>query len=402
MNILLISSIYPIPENNHGTFVCHFFAKEWLKMGHNVRVVHNQASYPIPLYWMPRLFRQKIVAKTGAVVYTKKIKDAKYEMNGVPIMRVSMFKPVPHGKYVRAAIKKTVKKTTQWLENDGFKPDIIVGHFPNPQIEVVGCLKSVWPDAISAIVMHGDTAVAINVYGNSLQQLSEKIDVWGFRSVAVKKEFEELFKPVGRSFICYSGIPEKYIAKNNSRGFIEPLHNFVYVGDLIERKYPIEVMDALMKAYPKGDFRLTYVGAGALKSEINAKSKLYNIVDRVSTPGKIPRDNIIEKYDKSDCMIMISRGEAYGLVYLEAMARGCITIASRNEGIDGVIVDGENGFLCKAGDSDELASIIIRINSLTPEKRKDISKKAIETARGLTDFKAAERYITDLLNSSKK
>ena len=42
--------------------------------------------------------------------------------------------------------------------------------------------------------------------------------------------------------------------------------------------------------------------------------------------------------------IMISKNETFGLVYLEAMARGCITIGSRNQGIDGVINHGVNGF----------------------------------------------------------
>ena len=41
---------------------------------------------------------------------------------------------------------------------------------------------------------------------------------------------------------------------------------------------------------------------------------------------------------------MISKNEAFGLVYLEAMLAGCI-VASRN-GIDGIIIDGYNGFLC--------------------------------------------------------
>ena len=37
---------------------------------------------------------------------------------------------------------------------------------------------------------------------------------------------------------------------------------------------------------------------------------------------------------------MISSSETFGLVYLEAMAAGCITIASRDEGFDGIIKDG--------------------------------------------------------------
>jgi glycosyltransferase involved in cell wall biosynthesis len=81
------------------------------------------------------------------------------------------------------------------------------------------------------------------------------------------------------------------------------------------------------------------------------------------------------------------------------MARGCITIASRNEGMDGVIKDGVNGFLCKAGDYAELASIINRINSMTSEQRMEISIKAIETAKWLTDTKAAKMYIDDVIKA---
>ncbi len=49
--------------------------------------------------------------------------------------------------------------------------------------------------------------------------------------------------------------------------------------------------------------------------------------------------------------VMNSRNEAFGLVYFEAMARGCIIITSRKEGFDGIIQDGVNGFLFKASDS---------------------------------------------------
>ena len=113
--------------------------------------------------------------------------------------------------------------------------------------------------------------------------------------------------------------------------------------------------------------------------------------------GRISRYRIAEEYDKADCMVMISKGEAYGLVYLEAMARGCITIASKREGFDGVIIDGENGFLCEAGNSDELASIIKRINCISPERRQRISENAIATAKKLTDEKTAKLYIDDVI-----
>jgi len=39
---------------------------------------------------------------------------------------------------------------------------------------------------------------------------------------------------------------------------------------------------------------------------------------------------------------MISTDEIFGLAYLEAMAASCITIASKDGGVYGIIVDGKN------------------------------------------------------------
>ena len=399
MNILLLSIIYPLPTDNKGTPVCHYFTREWLKMGYNVRVVHYQAVYPRPFYWVARLNREKVTAKTGAVVYTERDRGGRYEMDGVPVNRIPLFKPIPHGKFSRRAIYKSISKIVHWLQSDNFYPDVIVGHFPNPQIEVVGRLQEIWPKAKSAVVMHGDIGLAKKVYGEKLLELCKKIDVWGFRNEVVRKSFEQRVMPVQHSFICYSGIPGDFVVEENQHGFDHPLKRFVYVGEMIERKYPIQVIDALQKAYPEGNFELTYVGDGDLLNEIRNRVERDRLTEKVRVLGKIPRDNIKAEYDNADCMVMISKNEAYGLVYLEAMARGCITIASRNEGFDGVIKDGENGFLCKAGDANELAAIIHRINALTPAERQQISDNAIATARSLTDYKAAKRYIEDLINN---
>lgn len=399
MNILLLSIIYPLPKDNKGTPVCHYFAREWVKMGYNVRVVHYQAVYPRPFYWIARLSRQKITAKTGAVVYTSRDRGGRYEMEGVPVYRIPLFKPIPHGKFCRRAINGSISKIEDWLHSDGFNPDVIVGHFPNPQIEVVGRLRELWPKAKSVVVMHGDIGLAKKVYGEQLLELCKKIDVWGFRNEMVRKSFERRVMPVQHGFICYSGIPEDYIAKENNHKFDGPLNRYVYVGEMIERKYPIQIMDALQKAYPDGNFKLTYVGDGNLLNEVRARIEHDGLMDKVCALGRIPRDSIKAQYDNADCMVMISKNEAYGLVYLEAMARGCITIASRNEGFDGVIKDGENGFLCKAGDANELAAIIHRINELSSAERQRISDSAMNTARSLTDYKAAKLYVDNLINA---
>lgn len=395
-NILLLSTIYPLPKDNKGTPVCHYFTREWLKMGYNVRVVHYQAVFPAPFYWMARLNRKKIAAKTGAVVYTKRDSGGTYQMDGVSIKRIPLFKPIPHGGYTHKTITKSIKEIVKWLGCDNFTPNVIIGHFPNPQLEVVNLLHDIYPQSKTCMVMHGDIEIAKKVYGDRLLTLAKKIDVWGFRNPAVQRGFEKRVMKVDKAFMCYSGIPEDYITTSNAHHFDNPVSKVVYVGEMIERKYPVEVMTALENAYPDGNYQLTYVGDGSMLEKIKGQVNSGMVKGKVNVLGKIPRDSIKAQYDDADIMVMISKSEAYGLVYLEAMARGCITIASRNEGFDGIIVEGENGFLCKAGDADELASIFQRIGAMTKEEKQAISQKAIETAQSLTDYKAAKRYINDI------
>lgn len=403
MNILLISTIYPQPgPENHGTKVCHFFAQEWLKMGHNVQVIHYQAVYPRPFYWAAKLMRNFLAAKTGAVIYTHRdSKVLQYDMDGVPVTRIPLYKPLPHGKFSGKAVKKSIDEIIRQSKDVNFVPDIIVGHFVNPQFEVLDALKKYYGHVKTALIYHlpAEIQMAKNVYGERFENMLQNTDVLGFRNEPLKREFERVHGSRYKSFICYSGIPEGYITQDNKHSFEGKLKNFIYVGEMIERKYPAQILDALNKVYPQGDFHINYVGNGQQIDVIKQKTKNYNINGSVSILGRIPRDEIKTKYDEAQCMIMISEAEAYGLVYLEAMARGCITIASRNEGFDGVIKDGENGFLCNAGDYKELAAILQRINELTTEERKAISENAIRTAKWLTDYNAAKMYIEDIVNA---
>lgn len=392
-NILLISSIYPIPEKNYGTKVCHYFAKDWVKMGYNVQSVHIQTVFPRIFYWIASLFRDRIAAKTGAVVYTKRDKGGFYEMDGVPVMRTTVFKLIPHRKATYSSVKQAAYNVLLHNAKINFVPDYIVAHFSNPQLELLDILKKEYPFAKTALVMHGDVCLTRKVYGSDCERLMANVDVWGFRSKTIKEEFEKEFFKVDKSFICYSGIPEDFIAKENNRSFIKPPSRFIYVGEMIDRKYPVKVFEALHLSYPDHNFHLDYVGNGTLTNAILHFASENGLTDCVSINGRIPREQILEKYDSADCFIMISRSEAYGLVYLEAMARGCITIASRKEGFDGIIEDGVNGFLCNAGDEIELANIIERIIDLSPEERKQISLNAWETAKTFTDYLAAKSYI---------
>lgn len=402
-NILLLSTIYPLPsKENLGTKVCHYFVQDWMTMGYNVRVVHYQAVFPFFYYWPVKLFHKLIESRTGAVFYKSPDKKIiEYTLDGVSVMRIPLFKAIPHGKHPMKAINISVKVICDYCEENDFVPDVILGHFSNPILDVVVKLKGVYPNAKAAIIMHGDNRSLPRIYGDRLSELMKHINCWGFRSKSIREDFEKYVGKVDKSFICYSGVPETYITKENKHMFTHSKPKFIYVGSMIKRKYPTALLYALHEVYPDGNFELSYVGAGGEATQIKKITAQLGIKEQVRILGKVQREKIAELYDQSDYMIMISESEAYGLVYLEAMSRGCITIASRNEGFDGVIKDGLNGFLCKAGDWKELAAIIQKVESMTTEEKIKLSTNAIETAKRLTDQNAAQMYIDNVLTLSK-
>lgn len=399
-NILLLTTIYPLPsKQNLGTKVCHFFAQDWMRLGYNVRVVHYQSTFPFFYYWPLKVFHKLILAKTGAVVYKNPDKEIQYYvMDGIPVMRIPLLKLVPHGRFVQTGIKDSVQEIIKDCENNDFVPDVIVGHFHNPILEVVGMLKERFADTKTAIISHGDNNQLPKLYGKRLPELVSKIDCWGFRSKPIQRDFETYVGHVDKTFMCYSGVPEAYITQQNTHNYEGKVRKYLYVGSLIKRKYPAALLYALHEAHPEGNFEIKYVGGdGDEEKNVRKVAKRLGVEKNVQLLGKMPRDKIVELYDQSDCMMMISKGEAYGLVYLEAMARGCITIASYNEGFDGVIESGKNGFLCNAGDSKMLAGILRNLQQMSTEEEMQISENAIATAKWLTDSNAAKMYIEDVI-----
>ena len=392
-NIMMVTPLYPLPtKENNCTYVCHFFTREWVKMGYKVIVIHTQPVHCWAWHIFVRLFGKTLHNYFGGGnFYARKIKKTEhYVMEDVPVFRVPIYNFIPRGRYPQKSVQLFVDETHKILENLHFTPDVIVGHMTS--IEIIPEINKRYK-AKTCIVDHGvDKKMAVRY--PEWEMLIDSYDSHGFRAKSIKEEYETRYKQVKKPFYCYSGIPEKYLVEHNAHLFDKPISSFLYIGDLMERKYPISLLEAIPKALE--NFTIKYVGEGEERGRLEKYIAEHNMFEQVSLEGKVPRDKVTDYLDEADCFIMISRNEAYGLVYLEAMARGCIVIASRNEGFDGVIVDGENGFLCKAGDAAELTRIIRRINDMTVEKRKTISYNGMLTARRMTDSLMAKQYVEHL------
>lgn len=395
--ILVLTNIYPaLDMEKENTPVVHYFTREWVNMGYEVRVIHYPSNFPKIFMWIASFFKQRISSKLGTVVRTYQTNEYDYIYDNVKIKRIPLLKYKLHSRYSRKQVDKAYNKTVAYLNKQNFYPDIIVSHWVNPQIEIMDKLKNKF-DVKTCYIAHTPTVEFENIYDNIVSQsFINNIDIIGFRSRYIKELFLNKFDYIGPTFQCYSGIPEKYIPKTFVQRDFSKISSFIFVGTLIKRKYPAQILLALSKVYNKDPFEMSYIGKGSESDAINKYSNNLGLDDNVKMYNYLPRDKVIDYLKHTDVFVMISKNEAFGLVYLEAMAQGCITIASKNEGFDGIIEHGKNGFLCTAGNVEELVNIIMDIRAMDKSTLMRISQNAVETAKKLTDKKAAMYYINAL------
>ena len=176
----------------------------------------------------------------------------------------------------------------------------------------------------------------------------------------------------------------------------------ISVGTLKARK----CMDRTLEAFARlaGDYpdaTLTIVGIGEMEAQLRARIAALGLERRVTLTGGLPHEAVLARMANSDLFVLPSWGEGYGIVYIEAMAAGCIAVGARGEGIEDTITDGENGFLVPAGDIDAIE----RVMRAVFEDRgayAALRERGRQDARALTWARNAQTVETiyfELLNS---
>jgi len=137
------------------------------------------------------------------------------------------------------------------------------------------------------------------------------------------------------------------------------------------------------------DLELTLVGHGPMWESV--RSNLRPDTTNVSFPGRVADDELERLYRASDVILLPSRTrlEAFGIVLLEGMARGCVPVASDLPGVRDVV--GDIGLLSSPGDPDALRRCLHLLASNAKEVRQR-SQRAIESAAQYTWSRTVDEY----------
>ena len=176
------------------------------------------------------------------------------------------------------------------------------------------------------------------------------------------------------------------------------------VGSLKKRKCmdtTIAAFAEIVDKFPKAELRI--VGIGELQNALMQQISDLNLTGRARLMGGMPHAEVMREMAEADLFVLPSYGEGYGVVYLEAMAAGCVTIGALGEGITDTIQDGVNGRLVPAGDKDAVRDAMDWALS-HPEDTRAMREHARASARLLTwaaNAEKTEQVYARMRNQSK-
>lgn len=122
-------------------------------------------------------------------------------------------------------------------------------------------------------------------------------------------------------------------------------------------------MDTLISALPRllhewTDLQLVLVGEGDDQAWLEQIADNCGVRRRVHFLSELTYPQLAACYSACEIFALPSKGEGFGLVYLEAMARGKPVIGGAHGGAPEVIDDGKTGYLVQHGDVPQLATSI--------------------------------------------
>ena len=356
MKILLITDLYPVNKEEVTTpRTLYNFVKGWRDLGHEVLILK-------PNFILNSFLRGKPFYKTGWY-------DDVYNVNYF----------MPFWGDIHNMLDTFYKRN--------FHPDLVIAHMPS------GIL---FADKLNVPFVAGVHCSDIEVLTNPIYKIhfKKRLEQALYRAKAIACRSEVLkhrflhYYPEFRSktFSAPSGIDEEYIIKDFSRDIRPNKLKVVTCANFKKRKNIDKVILGLKDF---AGIELTVIGDG------HGKKALQKLDRNVKFTGRISHDKVLKIMRESDVFILPSENETFGMVYLEAMASGCITICKEHDGIDGIIKTSLNGFTVKPTPED-IRELFTLITNSKVEILRWLRKQSLDTARQYTQLKCCNDYLKNV------
>ncbi|MGH4140118.1 glycosyltransferase [Clostridium sp.] len=176
--------------------------------------------------------------------------------------------------------------------------------------------------------------------------------------------------------------------------------NFVSIGNLNYGKRMDLTIESFYTAFHDLPLvTLTIFGEGEERAKLEGIIKRHSLENRVVLMGMCSREVITEKLKSTDCFVLASRSETFGVAYIEALASGVPVIATKCGGPE-VFIHEKNGCMIPVDDFNALVRAMVYIykNNMIFDREKIsaeiklkfspdcVSKKLLEVYKDVIKF----------------
>ena len=300
-----------------------------------------------------------------------------FEKDGVQIEAIN----IPGGRIPKTILRQIqmhgLKKLYKKIETKYGKPDIIHAHFlgyGNISTKVLAKqnIPIILTEHLSGMNNKALEPRLITLGAETYPKVDKLITV----SRALANNIEEKFG-VKATVIPNMVDTESfnYISRKNENDD----YVFVSTGGLIPRKSMDMLVDSFNIAFKdKKNVKLYIFGEGAEWSKLEQMIAEYKLTEQIFLMGLRDRKEIAKRMHESDCFVLASKLETFGVAYIEALAAGLPVIATNCGGPE-EFVHKDNGILIDVDDAQGLTDAMLKMyNESDKFDREKISKEMVD------------------------
>jgi glycosyltransferase involved in cell wall biosynthesis len=172
----------------------------------------------------------------------------------------------------------------------------------------------------------------------------------------------------------------------------------VFAGRLIPEKHVLALVPAMARARKSvPELACEIYGDGPERGKLVRAIGALGLDGCVTAPGFVDAEVLDEALSTALCLVVPSRREGYGLVVVEAAARGvpAVVVEGPDNAATELVEDGVNGAIASSAQPDELAAAILRIHAAGRRLRESTA----EWFRQRADRLSLERSLETVLEA---
>ena len=324
MKILVATTSFPrYPGDNRSPFLLSL-AENLVKQGHSVQV----AALHVP---------GVKAEETYSNVKIKRLRYAPERWEVLQETRAGIPGSLQKNKFAIVLLALYILRLSVYILRHAHRFDMIHANW------TAAALAAVWTKPLHrkkvVTTLHGSD-LRLGSRKGLLSRLTHYVLQHSDKVISVSRYLDNQVAKMGiedaRRVVISNGIDPVNISGEQAQS-----KQIIYIGSFTENKRVADLLDAfaqLKKRHP--DFSLMLVGEGPEERALRAVADKLGLDTAQIFAGVLPHDLALDQIARSFCLVLPSVHEGFGIVLLEAMARGVPCVGAESGSIRELLADG--------------------------------------------------------------